>query len=68
LRRCRQKSQIPPGRPDGMPVGRRHVVGVMGLESRRMIRSALTVDCSKPVAQAYYITKFPVLQVLFYIF
>jgi hypothetical protein len=52
-----------------MPVGkRRHVVWVMGMTGRRMIRSAVTVEPSEPVTQAYYITKFSVLQVVFDIF
>jgi hypothetical protein len=41
------------------------VVGVMGLESRRIIRSAVTVGCSRHLTRAYYITKFPVLQAVF---
>jgi hypothetical protein len=66
LRRCRRKNRIPPGRPDGMPVERRrHVVGVMGLESRRMLRSALTVEPSEPLTQVYYITEFSELQGVF---
>ena len=66
LRRCRQESQIPPGRPDGMPLGRRrHEVGVMGLEGRGMIRSAVTVEPSEPLKQAYDITKFEILQGVF---
>jgi len=69
LRRCRQKNRIPPGRPDGMPVERkRHVVGVMGLESRRMLRSAVTVEPSEPPKQVYHITKLSELQVVFGIF
>jgi len=45
-----EKNRPPPSRPDSMPLGkRRHVIGVLELEGRRMIRSAVTVGFSKPL-------------------
>lgn len=51
------KNQAPPGRPDGMPVGRRRqMVGVMVFGRSRMIRSAVIADHSQPF-YVHYITK-----------